>query len=75
MFAPIGMITDVLVIECFRLAMPSIGRITLVRVSELRRGPYADAACLMQSSSSWGRTRIGGEREAARSDIRTLSLS
>jgi hypothetical protein len=63
MFVPIGMITDVLVIECFRLAMPSIGRIALAGVRELRRGPYADAACLMQSSSSWGRTRIGGERE------------
>jgi hypothetical protein len=45
MFAPIGVITDVLVIECFRLAMPSIGRIALVRVTELRRGPCADAAC------------------------------
>jgi hypothetical protein len=64
MFAPIGMITDVLVIECFRLAMPSIGRIALAGVTELRRGPYADAACLINaelfelgSHSNWRRTR------------------
>jgi hypothetical protein len=45
MFEPIGMITDVAVIECFRLAMPSIGRIALVGVTELRRGSCAGAAC------------------------------